>query len=225
MLRGGGFLAIWHDIEASAEDEYNQWHTQQHMPERLGILGFLNGRRLVDWRRTRYRYFTLYEGVDLEVFESEAYLERLNHPTPWSVRMQPAFRNFVRCACAVHHCTGIGTGGAMATIGVKGCSDGFAGLVRGAIEDAASAGGVTGTAVGTTRPEITGVPTKETVLRAGSEEPGFDAVILIEGIGREPVARAARQAADRLAALEPTARVELAIYDLAYMLSSGMDRP
>ncbi len=60
-LKGSGFLAIWHDIRAEGEPEYNLWHTREHMPERLGVPGFESGRRYVDWNLAEHRYFTLYE--------------------------------------------------------------------------------------------------------------------------------------------------------------------
>ena len=47
-LRGSAFLAIWHDIEAHGEVEYDDWHTREHMPERVEIPGFEAGRRWVD---------------------------------------------------------------------------------------------------------------------------------------------------------------------------------
>ena len=47
-LRGSAFLAIWHDIEEHGELEYDDWHTREHMPERVGIPGFEAGRRWVD---------------------------------------------------------------------------------------------------------------------------------------------------------------------------------
>src|SRR5215208_2640650 len=77
-LQGTAFLAMWHDIAAAAEPEYNLWHTREHMPERLGIPGFEVGRRYVDWNLDTFRYFTLYEGRSLDVFRSAPYLARLN---------------------------------------------------------------------------------------------------------------------------------------------------
>jgi hypothetical protein len=56
--------------------------------------GFLAGRRFVDWNLDRYRYFTLYEGKELETFSSAEYRRRLNNPTEWTFRMQPNFLNF-----------------------------------------------------------------------------------------------------------------------------------
>jgi hypothetical protein len=118
-IKGNAFVAIWHDIRSEAEPEYNRWHTREHMPERLSIPGFVRGRRGVDWSRERHRYWTLYEGPDLGVFGSPAYLERLNNPTPWTRRIQPAFYNFIRCGCEVLASRGEGVGGAMATFRIS----------------------------------------------------------------------------------------------------------
>ncbi|HSA82129.1 MAG TPA: hypothetical protein VLE23_15035, partial [Geminicoccaceae bacterium] len=93
-LIGNALLAIWHDIEPASRDEYMEWHTREHMPERLSIPGFTVGKRLINHDLGRHRYGTIYGGKDLEVFRSPAYLERLNNPTDWSLRVQPAFRKF-----------------------------------------------------------------------------------------------------------------------------------
>jgi len=39
----------------------------------------------------------------------------LNAPTPWSISVQPSFRNFIRCACRVLASTGQGVGGTLLT--------------------------------------------------------------------------------------------------------------
>src|SRR4051794_15816728 len=115
-LKGRAFMAIWHDIEASGEAEYSDWHTRQHMPERLGVPGFLVGRRAVDWNITHQRWFTLYETKTLESLSSEDYRARLNNPTHWTIRNQLNFLNFARSACVLSASTGRGIGGALATI-------------------------------------------------------------------------------------------------------------
>ena len=40
-LLGTGVLAIWNGIAASAEDEFVDWHVREHIPERVGLPGFL----------------------------------------------------------------------------------------------------------------------------------------------------------------------------------------
>ena len=93
------FLAIWHDIDPAMAAEWHRWHSQEHMPERVAIPGFLAGRRYMNPAAPRHACFTLYEGRDLAVFASPAYHERLNAPTLWTRSMAPAFRNFMRGAC------------------------------------------------------------------------------------------------------------------------------
>lgn len=116
-IRGAGVLAVWNDVAEEHEDEYNDWYTNQHLPERVGIEGFLRGRR---FRRVSddpgQRYFTLYETESTATLTSEPYLERLNDPTDWTKRVAPLFLNGARTACSVTTTTGRGTGGYGTTI-------------------------------------------------------------------------------------------------------------
>jgi hypothetical protein len=127
-LKGNAFMIVWHDIKTESEPDYHLWHTREHMPERLGVPGFLRGRRGVDWTREKYRYLTLYEGEGLKTFGSPEYLHRLNNPTPWTLKIQPAFHNFVRSACSIAATVGRGVGGAMITIRVPFGDQGEAGF-------------------------------------------------------------------------------------------------
>ena len=79
-LPGQGFLAIWNDATAEHEAEWLRWHTREHMPERVGVPGFLGGRRFIDPSSAHHRFFTLYLGESLSTFNSQPYLERLNNP-------------------------------------------------------------------------------------------------------------------------------------------------
>ena len=79
---GQGLLVIWNDIEAGHEAEFREWHTREHMPERLAIPGFLHGRRLFSPTATP-RWLTLYETASPDVLRSPAYLERLDAPSAW----------------------------------------------------------------------------------------------------------------------------------------------
>ena len=47
-LKGTAFLALWNDIAAARDAEYNLWHTREHVPERLSVPGILTGKRYVD---------------------------------------------------------------------------------------------------------------------------------------------------------------------------------
>jgi len=49
-LAGEGAVAIWHDLDPVAREQFYAWHGEEHMPERVGIPGFLRGRRYVATR-------------------------------------------------------------------------------------------------------------------------------------------------------------------------------
>ena len=104
-MPGAAAIAMWWDIPAQARAEWEDWHTREHMPERLSIPGFLRGSRWV----FESSYFVLYEAKDLATITSGPYLERLNNPSPWSRRMMPHHKNMVRSLCLVH----AGLGGAL----------------------------------------------------------------------------------------------------------------
>ena len=82
-LSGLGVVAIWHDLLPEAKDAFYEWHNREHMPERAGIPGFLRGRRYITLRGAP-EYFNLYEAETAEVLGGADYLQRLNHPTPWT---------------------------------------------------------------------------------------------------------------------------------------------
>jgi hypothetical protein len=114
-LHGHGALAIWNDVAPGADDEFNRWHLGEHLAERVGIEGFLRGRRYDALRGAR-RYFTLYETAGPEVLNGPDYLARLNAPTPATRRCIPLFRNNKRTACRVVQTLGHGIGGTIATL-------------------------------------------------------------------------------------------------------------
>lgn len=97
------------DIAEPAIAEHDHWHTHEHLPERLSIPGFRRGTRWVALQG-QPRYLVLYEVERLETLASEAYLERLNHPTPWTSTMMPHYRGMNRGLCSVLGSAGFGIG-------------------------------------------------------------------------------------------------------------------
>ena len=112
---GTGILAIWHDIEPTGHDDFLEWHTREHMPERVSVPGFLRGCRYVALQGSP-QYFNFYQTETPDTLVSAAYLERLDNPTPWTQRAVPHFRNLNRSAGRVLGSTGIGEGGVIATL-------------------------------------------------------------------------------------------------------------
>ena len=114
-LAGLGIVAIWHDLLPEARDDFHEWHNREHMPERVGIPGFRRGRRFVVIGDGP-EYFNLYEADSAETLAGQDYLTRLNHPTPWTQRVVPSFRNVARSICRVAFTNGVGSGGVMLTL-------------------------------------------------------------------------------------------------------------
>ena len=93
--QGKGLLAVWTDIPADVEADFNRWYDQEHLAERIAIPGFLTARRYVSLQSSP-KYIALYDTVDAQVLQSDAYLKVSNHPSPWTQRIRPYFQNFVR---------------------------------------------------------------------------------------------------------------------------------
>jgi len=114
-LLGKGALAIWHDIAADGETDYNEWHSKEHLSERVGVPGFRRGHRLRAVSGSP-RYLNLYEVEDLATLTSRPYLDRLNAPTPWTQRALRHFRDNNRTLCRVVASLGNGVCGNLLTV-------------------------------------------------------------------------------------------------------------
>ncbi|MFI4987109.1 MAG: hypothetical protein ACHQF3_06695 [Alphaproteobacteria bacterium] len=114
-LAGAGVIAIWNDIADEGRQNFYQWHDREHIPERVGIEGFLRGRRYIAVSGTP-EFLTLYEVRDRAVLSGKSYLERLDNPTEWTARSVRHFRNVSRSLCAVEFSAGKGSGGIVGTV-------------------------------------------------------------------------------------------------------------
>ena len=222
-LLGKGILAFWADIAPGGEAEYNHWHSREHIPERVGIAGFLRGRRYVAASGSP-RYLMFYETETVETLASPAYLARLNDPTPWTRRMLPLFRNNNRTVFRVTLSLGQGVGGAMATLrlGPLGDREGElrAWLTGTTLPALIERPGVVGAHLGEADLSATRVPTEERKLRDREDEVARW-VVLVEGADSEAVETACRdhlspEALGRRGASPETA---LGVYRLLYCLS------
>jgi len=189
-LKAGAFLAIWHDIDPAGFDEWNQWHTIEHMPERVGIPGFLAGRRYMN--TDAHVCFTMYEGADLGVFNSPAYLERLNAPTEWTRKVAPAFQNFLRGACKCMASQGNGIGGEVLTLRYNRDPQSATSAIDAAALVARSCEipGIVAAHVGQCEHAITEVNTNEREMRSATGENRYGAVAIFEACGRDELIKA-----------------------------------
>ena len=114
-MLGKAAVVIWCDVAPNVQAEFEDWHSHEHIPERVAIPGFLRGSR---WIATSgpLAYFMMYELDDAATLTGAAYLARLNDPTPWSRKMMPEHRNMVRSLCRVKSGFGGGLPHTLATI-------------------------------------------------------------------------------------------------------------
>lgn len=216
-LAGMGVVAIWHDLDPAAKDDFHEWHNREHMPERVGIAGFRRGRRYVAIRG-HPEYFNLYEADSPEILSGTDYLNRLNAPTAWTRRVVPAFRNVARSVCRVAYTQGVGSGGVMLTMRFalddSGRDAAVDALRRRILPPLVYGKGVAGVHLCLADPAASSIETAERRVRAaGTEVPAW--ILLIEGNGVPEVDVVADELAPALAAHGSTVP-DRAVYRLEF---------
>ena len=189
-----GMIVIWNDIKEEMRDEFIQWHSIEHLPERVSIPGFISGQRWYG-EHASPQYLTTYVTQNTGVLTSDAYIQRLNDPTPWTLKTVAAFRHTCRAAGEVIWEDGSkkGYGGHILAIRITELEDltiltehlnslannamhGFAGLLRARMV--------------LTAPKASQLPTAERAVRTGDQnEPQI--VLLLESFsGKAPLRNA-----------------------------------
>ena len=92
LSRAQGLMVFLANFEPEHQQAYRQWHNAEHIPERVGIPGFLLGRRYLATDDAT-RFLMCYDTLGQQVLVSDAYLHALNHPTPWTRQALTWFRN------------------------------------------------------------------------------------------------------------------------------------
>ena len=94
-----GILAIFNNVAPGREAEFEEWFQHEHLAERIAVPGFLLGRRH-EAVAAEPRYFNFYVTQSVEVLKSEAYLTRLDNPTPMTrTIMSGVFKDMNRTVC------------------------------------------------------------------------------------------------------------------------------
>jgi hypothetical protein len=205
-LMGRGALVNWGGVVAEQEDDYNMWHSREHMPERLAVPGFRRGRRgvAVDGTPETLKYFMMYEAADADVFVSAPYLARLNDPTPWTRRILSAYITPSRTICRVIASKGFGAGGWLATLQLSnGDRVKLREWSRGDWIDVVMAqNGVLGAHALEGDPHLGQQPTAEKTFREsrGDRDVTVEFALLVEGFDLGPVRQATTSVEERLRA-------------------------
>ena len=96
-------------MHPAAGDDFVAWHVREHIPERVGLPGFVRGRRYVAVEG-HPKYFNFYETATAADLSSAAYQARLNAPTGWTKRVVANFTDTSRTVCDVAFSLGVGEG-------------------------------------------------------------------------------------------------------------------
>ena len=197
-MLGKAAVTIWCNVAPEVREEFDHWHAHEHMPERLSIPGFRRGSRWVS--EDGGSYFILYEVESEGTLTSNAYLERLNNPTPWSRKMMAHHLGMVRSLCAVVSSSGSGLAAAMLTIRLSPRPESAAGLRQWLASELAGLPQRRGLAgarflqdAGTKAP----APTTEQKIRGGDRT--ADWILLLNGYSAEALERLAAEALNEAA--------------------------
>ena len=185
-------MLLFFDIAPEAIAEHDDWHTHEHLPERLSIPGFVRGTRWVAQRTGQPRYFVIYEVAELGVLTSAAYLERLNDPTPWTQKIMPYYRGMTRGFCTVAARAGLGLGNAARVARFKPASD--LAWLRERMAELSSRPGLGGCYLFESAADAP--MTREQSIRG--KDAGVDSVLVVTGYDTEAVARVEQTALAKL---------------------------
>jgi hypothetical protein len=214
MLKGQGLLSLWNGFDPARRDEYDLWHTRQHVPERLGVPGMLRARRYDGGQGPLPEFLTLYELTSSAVLASAPYRQLLESPTPWSRSMRPSFRDFFRVGHQVVLSRGGGVGGALLVTTFAGVLDrADCDVITNALQTTAA------TAIHLVAKDPAVEPVPFAVAGAGHAD---GAAIMVESYTRDAlhgIAKALDQTLTRHA-IAPD-RAPWTNYNLAYVLEKG----
>jgi len=190
-LLGEAAVVIWCDMDPAYLTEHDNWHSSEHLPERMAVPGFLRGRRCAasDPVAPQPR-FVLYELGNIAVSSSPPYLERLNNPTHWSKRVMAHCR-LSRTLCRVAASFGEGLGAGLLTIRCspqpgreKDLQDWLAEKV---LPGLPGKGGIVGAHLLQRDASAAKPLTNEERVRKGGADASADWVVLVEGFDAESV--------------------------------------
>ena len=215
-----GLIVIWTDIVPESRENFLEWHSREHIPERVSIPGFLRGQRWFG-ESSGPQYLTIYSTADTSVLTSTAYLSRLNSPTPWTQRSVADFRNTSRAAGSLVWRSSDATGGVILTSRFEIAPDRALALARqwagGPLASLAQRPGIARVRVAVSAASASQLQTAERAVRSGDiKEPSL--IVLVEGYGDVDSVQRAYDSVDLSG--HDGARERLDCYRLQFDLSS-----
>jgi hypothetical protein len=79
---GGTIMLVMMEVDAEHEDEFNRWYNEEHLPERLGIPGYISARRFkLEEGNEVLTYMCIWELEDASPLQSEEYKAQQRRPS------------------------------------------------------------------------------------------------------------------------------------------------
>ena len=216
--RGSAFLVLWNHFDASLLEEYECWHTFEHVPERLSVPGFLSARRYATGTGSARRYFTLYEIDTLDTLESAAYAELVDRPSGWSERMRRFFSGFQRFPCRSLAQGGSGLAGVAATVVMPLEADGTIKELTASLSAALARGVITAYQVGTSIPNPHYEVFEQQFSHVGTSSV---AVLVLEATTHSALEEARSELGEKLSAFQDAAAENWQSFDLLFSIDKS----
>lgn len=89
-------LMIGMNVEDAAEEEFNRWYVEEHVPNLFALPGVLGARRYVA-RSGGQKHIAMYHLADAAVQGSPAWVKAID--TPWASTVRPRTRDRARFVC------------------------------------------------------------------------------------------------------------------------------
>ena len=90
MSAANGLIAVWLDVAADREEEFNAWYDLEHIKQVVALPGFVAGRRFF-CADAPLRYLAWYDTRDETVEPGPEFQRLVAQPTPWSRRMRKLY--------------------------------------------------------------------------------------------------------------------------------------
>jgi hypothetical protein len=187
------FLVMWNDIAAGVEAEYETWHGEAHLRQRLAMPGFRCARRYESDADGTERYFTVYDLDDLGALSSPHYRALLDDVDPTTETMMESFRHFTRGSVRTAAAFRTALGGAARTwrVDTPGAArEVLRGQVADLVAGLATADGVVAAYGGVQPLSTQPYPSRERAIRERvAPDKTFDAVVVAETRTRDQARR------------------------------------
>lgn len=189
------FLALWNSISSTAlQPEYETWHTFEHVPERVGLPGFIEARRYRSLENHPHppNYFTCYWLNTLQALNSPEYSEMFAHPTRWSARMRLELRNFFRLPCTLGGTYGQSMASQLATLHLRGAAGRFADQASHELQRRVQQGDLVCAQWGSVA-QTDAIPIANHTSAPAMSNAGSDFVVMLQGLDAGALREQARQ--------------------------------